>query len=582
VAKKKALCRAASGAFIRNLGWKRTALGYAQHKFHLGKDETKAALANLRLEHLWTEVSKRWERENSTELNPTDRPIWDELTLPMAEAVRKGEPVAKVPVPAFYSAFTNGGLVVSDWLDRLQADFSVIKLELLNPSAGAVTDEFLQEEGQRLMESGRRLLHKKAGGETLHAALTVYGKWIAEKFLDAERRVTQWGNTQGRHVTFLRKHLPDCSLVELDGHRIEELLDVLRLRPVGDGGRAVSVAWTRNVLKQFRHFLRWLNRSPEFAWRRPADLELGQVRIPLNPTEKGRLARSSQVETYTADELGALWEYAPPFQRLVMLLALNCGFGKAEVASLELSEVLIRARHPHERESGHTGCDTDSWVLRVRHKSDVYGEWKLWPETVRAIDWWLKRRAEIEVGPAISTLLVTSKGGRFDTATKGNHPNFQMANAWLNLAERVRKDQPAFRKLSFNKLRKTAGNLIRDEAGGEVAGVFLSHGNPVRADAQLDRYTNRPFARVFGAIERIGERLRPQWAKVPDPFPDVPIKKGGPNISLGTIRRIQELRGQGRKIAEIVKEVGLSRATVSRWADAAVAGEPPIRQKETK
>ncbi len=86
-------------------------------------------------------------------------------------------------------------------------------------------------------------------------------------------------------MAFLRKHLPDGPLAALDGHRIEELLDVLRLRPVGDGGRAVSVTWTRNVLKQFRHFLRWLNRSPEFAWRRPADLELGQVRIPLNPTE---------------------------------------------------------------------------------------------------------------------------------------------------------------------------------------------------------------------------------------------------------------------------------------------------------
>jgi len=84
VAKKKALCRAASDAFVRNLGWKRPALGYAQHKFHLGKDETKAVLANLRFEHLWAEVSKRWERENSTELYPTDRPIWDELTLTTA------------------------------------------------------------------------------------------------------------------------------------------------------------------------------------------------------------------------------------------------------------------------------------------------------------------------------------------------------------------------------------------------------------------------------------------------------------------------------------------------------------------
>ncbi len=92
-------CRVASGAFVRNLGWKRTALGYAQHKFHLGKDEQKAELANRRLEQLWDEVSKRWERENDSEVYPTDRPVWDEVGMAIAEAVRKGEPAAKVPVP---------------------------------------------------------------------------------------------------------------------------------------------------------------------------------------------------------------------------------------------------------------------------------------------------------------------------------------------------------------------------------------------------------------------------------------------------------------------------------------------------
>ncbi len=298
MAKKKALCRAASGAFVRNLGWKRTALGYTQHKFHLGKDETKAALANLRLEHLWTEVNKRWERENSTELNPTDRPIWDERTLPMTEAVRKGEPVAKVPVPALYTSFTNSGIAVSDWLERLQADFTVIKLELFDPKAGEVSDEVLQEEGNRLVERGRRLLHKKAGGETLHAALAVYSRWFEEKYLDAERRVTQWGRTQGRHVAFLRKHLPDGPLAALDAHRIDELLDILRLRPTGDEGHAVSVTWTRNVLKQFRHFLRWPNRSQEFAWRRPADMELGQVKFPTNGGQWESGVNSEYEETH--------------------------------------------------------------------------------------------------------------------------------------------------------------------------------------------------------------------------------------------------------------------------------------------
>jgi len=77
-----------------------------------------------------------------------------------------------------------------------------------------------------------------------------------------------------RHVSFLRRVLPDGPLAALDAQHVDELLDLLRLRPAGEDGRQVSVAWTRNVIKQFRHFLRWLNRSPEFAWKRPADLEL--------------------------------------------------------------------------------------------------------------------------------------------------------------------------------------------------------------------------------------------------------------------------------------------------------------------
>jgi hypothetical protein len=249
MAKKKTLCRVASGTFVRNLGWKRTATGYTQHKFHLGRDEAKATLANLRLEQLWVEVCKRWERENSTELYPTDRPVWDEVALAIAEAVRKGEAVAKVALPVPFSALVPESPLVGDWLDRLQNDITVIKIELLDPEAEKGAERFLQVHGQRLLDMGRRMLHKKAGGETLHAALTTYSKWIETKYLDAEKRITQWGRAQVRHVTFLSKHLPDGPLAALDAHRVDELIDVLRLRPAGSDGHSVSVAWTRNVIR---------------------------------------------------------------------------------------------------------------------------------------------------------------------------------------------------------------------------------------------------------------------------------------------------------------------------------------------
>src|SRR5947207_744491 len=82
--------------------------------------------------------------------------------------------------------------------------------------------------------------------------------------------------------------------------------------------------------------------------------------------------------------------------------------------------------------------------------SGVYGEWKLWPETVAAVEWWLRQRDRITVAPGVTTLLVTKKGKRYDAATKGNHTNMQIPNSWFHLADRIRKDHTDFRRLSFN------------------------------------------------------------------------------------------------------------------------------------
>jgi hypothetical protein len=248
-----------------------------------------------------------------------------------------------------------------------------------------------------------------------------------------------------------------------------------------------------------------------------------------------------------------------------MLLALNCGFGRAEVASLEMADVFLRWKHPHEGEVGISTREDDSWVLRVRHKSGVYGEWKLWPATVAAIDWWLRQRARIAIEPGTTTLLVTGKGRRFDAPTKGNHPNFQIPNAWKRLTERVKKDHANFPQLSFNKLRKTAGNLIREHASGEMAAVFLAHGTPVKGDGLLDLYTNRPFQKVFEALDRVGAVLAALWSEVADPFP-AESKKGDPKISAGTIRRIQTMKRQGYKTGSIARALDVSPETVRRWA----------------
>src|SRR5262249_424945 len=130
MARKKALCRASNGLYVRNLGWKQTPSGYPQHKFYLGRDGPQATLGSLRLEQLWEQASHRWQRENETELYPTDRPVWDEVALALAEAVRNGEAVARIPLPLPFSAMIPESPLLGDWLHRLQTDITVVKIEL--------------------------------------------------------------------------------------------------------------------------------------------------------------------------------------------------------------------------------------------------------------------------------------------------------------------------------------------------------------------------------------------------------------------------------------------------------------------
>jgi len=141
MAKKKELCKDKRGLYQRNLGWKQTDKGYAQQKFYLGRDETKARIASLKLEQLWDAVCARWEASNPPrsrrksdvnsqyvatmavdqvtgreslatgvaavmsigvgEIEPVrdGRPVWDTVSFTIAEAIRNGDAIVRVPVP---------------------------------------------------------------------------------------------------------------------------------------------------------------------------------------------------------------------------------------------------------------------------------------------------------------------------------------------------------------------------------------------------------------------------------------------------------------------------------------------------
>jgi integrase len=199
--------------------------------------------------------------------------------------------------------------------------------------------------------------------------------------------------------------------------------------------------------------------------------------------------RRHGVKVFTPDQLAVAYRSATDFERLLVLLGLNAAMAQAEVLTLRQDEV-----------EGDT-------VKRIRRKSGVYAEFQLWPETQQALDWWQRVR------PAKGDLVMLTDRGQPYTRQR-------ISNAWTNLRKRIERDtgQAPGWWLPFKHLRKTAAQLVREVSDGEVAGVFLSHGQPVATDELADAYSNRPFDKVAAALEESRDKLAAMFTAAPEAF----------------------------------------------------------------
>jgi hypothetical protein len=122
------------------------------------------------------------------------------------------------------------------------------------------------------------------------------------------------------------------------------------------------------------------------------------------------------------------------------------------MATLPPDEVFFGQPHPF---AGRIGLPEEpaEWIRRLRGKSDVYGERRLWDVTAQAPRWIMALR------PHPERVVTTKNGG--DLHPKGYRNNL-LANSWNRLVGRVREDIPDFPRRSCNKLR----NRGDDSAGG--------------------------------------------------------------------------------------------------------------------
>jgi hypothetical protein len=557
------------GNYRRDLGRKRSAEGKPrQQRFYLGRDFREATVRYLKLGNCWSAVEKRWQTERLTE-----QPLWDVATLHIALCVSRGDAECVIDAALCKEVSGPKGQSKSQevdpgsrgdrrsaeqfqtWFGKLQTDFgSIIPLRLaVAEEAAAETEDQVRHFRHRVAETGKLAV----GPQTLHVALAAFADWYRAKYQDADGRPSEYANSCCDQIATLVEHAEDIPLSGFGRTAIEGLIDCWRNRPVLKRGNRATAATAVSHIKRIRSFIRWLHKSRDFDWQHPFDYEVIPVRISSTSADMPARYDPPQAETYTADELATLWQYAIPRERLLTILALNCGFGQRELGRLQQEEVFLNQPH------GHVPGLFGSWIKRFLRTPPIYGEWQLWPETEAALAWYMRHRPETEE----SALLVNANGKALVLKTKGNNRNGSIANAWLRLLDRVCHDQPGFRRLSFNKLRKTGARLVREMAGGEVADIYACQRPPKRSNSRSELRNNRgqPFTKLFSALALVRENLSQAFAAVHDPFPEEAKKGNGGCISPRMVERVAELRQQGLQYAQIAEALGIGKSTVTKY-----------------
>lgn len=523
---------ASAKQFYRELG--KQANGRPR-RFYLGHDKEKAIVKVQRLTTLWAAHESRWEKYSEAGLDDSPFPQWEPVSLAIAEAILDEKWSVTIPIPDGY----DGGDTYH-WLVGVRTSYPIISIEIESPEIvereeARVKNDIQQEvdeEIERHKKKLRKIRRIHSGyiegirtGQNLFDALGAYIDYLKSKHVDLDGVTNQSGLKQADRIKRLKNFAEDTDLGLFKTTQIESIIETWRVRPVTPQGKRYSPVTCQHTLTAFRAFVNWLHREQRFPWRKPEDFDWPRTSILKSQEEKHA---SVYQKTFSKEQIGVLWQHATFFQRKLILLALNCGFLRSEIGSLQWSHI------------------NGNRIKTLRPKTGVPGQFLLWELTLRYL------------GPRTAGLVVVNRNGRsMVSKTEGNNISSLIPNSWNRLIERVQKSHPDFERLPFKYLRKTASQFIREVSDGETARVFLQHRNPVPSDVELGSYTNPIFTRVFEAQEKVWNLLKDVLVDT-EPV-DLPRK-----LSNREVLEIRRLKRSGTKTKWLSRKYQVSEDTIRR------------------
>jgi len=550
-----------------------------RHMFYFGTDLAKARARLMRVEELWAHVVDLHNQPPegdgllSIDTRGKREPVWNWESLWIAKQLAAGKVQIEVERHAGQDEY-----VYALRIHQLASKYPCIVFVPEDREAHDAGAEVIRQSADQQLRRIQKLYPNvlPTTSASLHEALDSYIEHVKKVVVEPTAEgpiLTSYGAGQIGQAEQLKVRHPDFPLSALDFDKCQELIDVWRNRPLTNDerikpARPLASRTCENLISEWNRFFRWLHTSKNFEWRKPEDFDELVTKVKDISDERTCITHETQVRVYTPSELAILYKYATPLERLMMLLGLNCGFRGAESGTLLKGHIFLDQPHPNAKYlkeiSGFECQSDDRFILYRRNKSKVYGEFRLWTHTVEILRWAIRRRDRIceKMGIDKQNLVITEKGSLCHRLTSGTKNRSQIfANKWKQLIERVRKDHPKFPNHTFASLRKTAGNLMREVAGGEVAAVFLMHGKPVKSDNLLDLYTNRPFGRVFEGLQKYQDKLKAMFDSAPAEICEQPMQQ---YTTMKVREQIVALKKEGKKVSEIMAATGKSRPTVLR------------------
>ena len=519
-----------------------------QHRFNLGTDRKEAERRLAKLRELYDE-NCRVVRED----------LWSPLALSYAEEIAKGRHrITYFPPPpelCIEDPVTDYAQMIQvdrdrfPSLDLIPSDPHLYAESVRRGQQGLVRDRVRELEAE-LRELGalpsKRSLPENLIPGSLHEALDDYA---AHDVPSANTRagsggLSPYGRLRLARIKRFKREHEDVPLHSLDRDLCSAMVAHWRARPVGARG-ATSRDNARHHVGELMRFFRWLDTTDKFHWRMPRGMEGLKRKIPK--TDADRKKAVDQQGGLLAQAAGVINKHATPIERLLLYVGLNCAMGAAELGRLTGRDILLDHEHEYAERLHFESTSRDGFIRFLRPKTEVFGEWVLWPETVGMLRWGLERSRRIG-----SDLLLVSERGMPWYREHATNAQYHFANAWTRLLQRVRKSEPEFPILPFGTLRDTLPDLLRHKESDELAS-HLPGPRPTLPRRQPARMLREPpvWSAPRGGAE-VARPLRPGLRRRPgrpDRGGEAIPARGGPGEGPGVDRRGEEGPDDSRRNA---------------------------------